>query len=293
MSKRAFKLALFGTLLIYCNQTIAADASNLPNITNFELVKGMVIVQAELDGKMANFILDTGAPMMILNGKESDSHAFQANTLQGGMAGAWKNIGMFAWAGVRKFDLKALKTDISALEMVTNRPIAGLIGYEFLEDFELVIDFEHLLITLVPPGEIAQLEGWALKAELPFTFAGHLPVIEAKIGDSLLRLGLDTGANTNMLDFNKAKGLDREMVLPVSSAGIVGLTGDNYRTTVVDVVETSIGGLDFQNMRFVFSDISHLQNLMDNKVDGLLGFPFFKAGKFSFNYSRNTISIWE
>ncbi|MCF8247738.1 MAG: aspartyl protease family protein [Saprospiraceae bacterium] len=293
MRKRAFKLALFGALLMYCNQAPASNAGNLPIVTNFELVKGMVIVQAELDGKMANFILDTGAPMMILNGKETESSAFQANTLQGGMAGTWKNIGMFAWAGVRKFDLKALKTDISALEMVTNRPIAGLIGYEFLEDFELVIDFEHLLITLVSSGEIARLEGWTLKAELPFYFAGHLPVIEAKIGDRLLRFGLDTGANTNMLDFNKAKALDSELVTPISQAGIIGLTGDNYKTTVVDVVETSIGGLDFQNMRFVFSDISHLQNLMDNNVDGLLGFPFFKAGKFSFNYSRNTISIWE
>jgi hypothetical protein len=59
------------------------------------------------------------------------------------------------------------------------------------------------------------------------------------------------------------------------------------------VVETKIGGLNFLDMRFIFSDISHLPNLVENEVDGLLGFPFFKSGKFSVNYANLTISIWE
>ena len=64
-------------------------------------------------------------------------------------------------------------------------------------------------------------------------------------------------------------------------------------TNAADIVEATIGGLNFWNMRFVFHDISHLQNLVDNEVDGLLGFPFFKAGKFSIDYSTKVISIWE
>jgi predicted aspartyl protease len=296
MRKKAFKSALWCFLLLGSFRISANNnGSDLPMVTQFELVRGMVVVQAELNGEMANFILDTGSPMMILNGKASDTASSEqgANGLHGGMAGQWQTIGMFSWAGVRKFDMQALTTDIGALEAVTNRPIAGLIGYDFLEDFELLIDFERLLITLVPNGTAAKMDGWQLKAELPFMMAGHLPVIEVQIGGKKLRLGLDTGANTNLLDLSKSQELDKELITPVSNGGVLGMNGGTYATHAADVVETTIAGQNYWNMRFVFSDISHLHNLVDNQVDGLLGFPFFKSGKFSLNYSRKVISFWE
>lgn len=293
MRKKAFDITAWAVLLLGSFPFFSFGNNNFPQVTKFELVRGMVVVQAEMDGKLANFILDTGSPMMILNEKSEAASATQAAGLQGSMSGDWKTINMFSWAGVRKFDMQALTTDIGALEMVTNRPIAGLIGYEFLEDFELLMDFEHQLITLVPQGGNSKMEGWVLKSQIPFTMAGHLPVIEAQIGDKKLRLGLDTGANTNLLSSASAADLDAELVTPVSNAGVLGMGGDSFKMMAGDVVETSIGGLNFWNMRFVFSDISHLRNLVDHKVDGLLGFPFFKSGKFSVNYASQVISIWE
>ncbi len=267
------------------DKTSLVVVHDIPNATKFELVRGMVVVQAELDREPASFILDTGSPMMILNGRENEAKAIQVASLHGSMAGDWKTIASFSWAGVQKYELPALTTDIGALEMVTNRPIAGLIGYKFLEDFDLLIDFEKQLVTLVPHGKPAIMKGWSLKSQIPFTMAGHLPVIEAQIGNKKLRLGLDTGANTNMLDLQKAFELDQELVTPVNNAGVLGMAGGSSRTYAGYVVETTVGGLNFWNMRFIFSDITHLQNLVTNGVDGLLGFPFFKSGKFSINYS--------
>lgn len=293
MRKKAFIFTKLLLLLLCSTSIFANKGDEFPAVTKFELVRGMVVVQAELDGKIVNFILDTGSPMMILNEKMGATAVLQANSLQGGMIGEWKTIEMFSWAGVRKFDLPALTTDVGALEYVTNRPIAGLIGYKFLEGFELLMDFENKLITLVPAGKSAKLEGWMLKTQIPFTMAGHLPVIEVQIGNKRLRLGLDTGANTNMLSLGQSQEIEPELITPVNNAGVLGIAGDSYSTYAGDVVETTIGGLNFWNMRFVFSDISHLQNLIDNGVDGLLGFPFFKSGKFSINYSTKVISIWE
>ncbi len=295
MRKKAFNYLgiLWAMLMVFGAFSANATTYTGPTATKFELVRGMVVVQAELEGEPANFILDTGSPMMILNERENKATAIQASSLHGGMAGDWKTIETFSWAGVRKFELPALTTDIAALEMVTNRPIAGLIGYKFLEDFDLLIDFENLLISLVPQGNPAVMKGWMLKSQVPFTMAGHLPVIEVQIGDKKLRMGLDTGANTNMLNLQKSFELEQELITPVNNAGVVGMSGGSTRTYAGDVVETTIGGLNFWNMRFVFSDISHLQNLVTNGVDGLLGFPFFKSGKFSINYSTKMISIWE
>ncbi len=293
MREKAFGLALVMCCMISFSQQLLASSIILPDATKFELVNGMVIVEAELNGNSANFILDTGSPMMILNEKNLVATDFQAKSLQGPMAGNWRHISDFAWAGVHRFDLKALTTDISMLEAMTGRSIAGLIGYEFLENNELVLDFDKQLVTLVPAGVTANFEGWTLKSELPFTFAGHLPVVEVKIGDLTFHLGIDTGANTNLLNIDKAGELDAGLLRPVVGTGLVGMAGDSHKTSAADIMETNIGGLVFKDMRFVFTGISHLQNLMENGVDGLLGFPFFKAGKFSLNYSKRTISIWE
>ena len=288
-------LALSLSMFIQTGQanTDHAPSGNLGTSTSsFELVRGIIVVQAEIEGEYENFILDTGSPMMILNENPTSSKAFQANTLQGEISGEWKKIDQFAWAGVRKFDLKALSMDIRHLESVTERPIRGLIGYEFFGDFDLILDFKNQLVTLAPQGFAAKLEGWSLQSDMPFTLEGHLPVIEANIGEAKFRFGLDTGAGANLLDLARKKEIVPELLAPIQNAEVVGVGSGFQNIVAADVLETTVNGINYWNMRYIFSDISHLRNLSDNNVDGLLGYPFFKSGKFTINYGRRIISFW-
>ena len=264
-----------------------------PTRTSFDLVRGIILVKAEINGKQANFILDTGSPMMILNEKNGQSTKIQANTLGGGLSGEWKKISQFSWAGVHKFNMKALSMDISHLEYVTNTPIKGLIGYEFFGDFDLMLDFQNKIAALVPPSYVANVEHWKLKSELDFELEGHIPVIEANIGDVNLRMGLDTGAGTNLMDITRKDEIAPELLAYINNASIVGLSSSPTSIVAADVLETTIAGTNYWNMRYVFSDISKLKNLNENNVDGLLGYPFFQSGKFTINYGRNVISFWE
>ena len=262
------------------------------NTSKFELIRGIIVVQAEIEGKYENFILDTGSPMMILNENPSSPDAFQANTLQGEISGEWKKIDQFAWAGVRKFDIKALTMDIRHLESVTERPIRGLIGYEFFGDFDLLLDFDNQILTLAPQGFADKLDDWNFQSEMSFVLEGHLPVIEMNIGEAKFRMGLDTGAGANLLDLSRKKEIVPELLAPVQNAEVVGV-GSGFRNIVAaDVLETTVNGVNYWNMRYIFSDISNLQNLRENNVDGLLGYPFFKSGKFTINYGRKIISFW-
>lgn len=262
------------------------------NSSSFELIRGIIVVQAEIEGEYENFILDTGSPMMILNENPNASKSFQANTLQGEIAGEWKEIDQFAWAGVRKFDMKALKMDIRHLESVTERPIKGLIGYDFFGDFDLLLDFESQVVTLAPQGFAAKLDDWHLRSEIPFVLEGHLPVIEAEIGGAKFRFGLDTGAGANLCDLTRKKEIAPELLAPLQNAEVVGVGAGFKDIVAADVLETQINGVNYWNMRYIFSDISHLHNLKNNKVDGLLGYPFFKSGKFTINYGKKLISFW-
>lgn len=269
----------------FLNNSAVAEA------VSFELVRGIVIVQAEKDGVIGNFILDTGSPMMILNDPQIEGSGFQANTLHGSLSGAWKTCDL-AWAGVRKFNVNALAMDISHLEYLTGQPLMGLIGYEFFGDFDLLLDFEKKKAVLANRGFAEKVEGWTMKTKLPLTMEGHIPVIEAKIGDASFRFGLDTGAGTNLLDLRRKGEIVPELYAPVRHAEVVGL-GGVQGIQAADILETNIGGINYYNMRFALTDISNLRNLAENKVDGLLGHPFFQSGKFSINYGDKTIAIWE
>ncbi len=293
-------LSFWGAVTCFCalpsfSKTLDFSGNNSRDksiLTKFELVRGIILVEAEIDGKVANFILDTGSPMMILNEKAAEDAGLQANTLQGSLAGEWKQINTFAWAGVRKFNMKALSLDISHLEFMTEKPIKGLIGYDFFADFDLMLDFENRLVMLVPHGKVG-VEKRKLTAELPFELEGHIPVIEANIGDVPLRLGLDTGAGTNLLDLNLKNKIAPRLMVPVKNASVVGLSAGANTIFAANILETTVADKHYPNMQYVFSDLSSLKNLADNEVDGLLGFPFFESQKLTINYGRKVIYFWE
>ena len=295
ISRSLILLSLFTFLGQTKTYAFNLDATiDKPVSSSFDLVRGIILVKAELDGEVSNFILDTGSPMMILNEKPTNAATeAQANSLGGGLAGEWKKIGQFSWAGVHKFNLNALSMDISHLEYMTDKPIKGLIGYEFFGDFDLMLDFENQIVTLVPPDHVEEVQKWHMIAELSFELEGHIPVIHAYIGDVSLRFGLDTGAGTNLLDSKRKKELDPELVTTIRNASVVGLGAGASRIDAADIVETTIAGSHYWSMRYVFTDISRMKNLKDNRVDGLLGYPFFKEGKFTINYNKQLFGIWE
>lgn len=260
-------------------------------LVNFSLVRGLVLIEAELNGVKGDFILDTGSPMLILNRKASELMQFEANTLQGALSGEWTTCDL-SWAGIHRFNLKALALDISHLEGITGKPIMGLVGYEFFGEMNLYLDFNLRKASLMTTAASDILNNTFIKENIPFTLEGHLPVIEAQIGSNKFRLGLDTGAGTNLLHLNRIGDIEPELLTPAGEAGLNGLAG-SQKVLSADIVETTIGASNYWNMRFVFTDISNLENLVSNQVDGLLGFPFFEGGKFSINYQEKILSVWK
>ncbi|MCB0522205.1 MAG: hypothetical protein H6577_13885 [Lewinellaceae bacterium] len=262
--------------------------------TPFEVIKGLLIVKAEINGEEGNFILDTGSPMMILNSRPGESQkSSHAKSLSGEISGQWEKIDEFSWAGIQKFGMEALCTDICHLETIAGKPLRGLIGYEFFGNLDLLLDFERQVLRLMPPGFSDNMEGGGPALQIPFTIVGHLAVIEAKIGEASFRLGLDTGAGINLLDSSRKKDIDKNLYIPAKDAKIVGLDQARSSYSVVEVLATSVAGKSYPNMQYLLTDISNLHNLSDNHVDGLLGYPFFQSGRFTINYTKKIISIWQ
>ncbi|MEL7221308.1 MAG: hypothetical protein AAGJ93_08320, partial [Bacteroidota bacterium] len=167
----------------------------------FDLDRGMIYVEAKVEDQEGQFILDTGAPSLVLNEKPEvvDNNPYLAQSCSADVNIGLKQIEHFSWAGGQMKELEAITLDLSHLESARSARVDGMIGYDILKSKTLLFDFEQETLALIRPRSWKK---WADKppvASIPFVLVGHLPTIEAQLNGRTIRLGLDTGAASNLL----------------------------------------------------------------------------------------------
>ncbi|MBK9016684.1 MAG: hypothetical protein IPM82_22850 [Saprospiraceae bacterium] len=267
----------------------AADFSEIP----FEVAGGMIVVRASVNGNMGNFILDTGAPGIVL---DAQNGAFEAvrkgGAISGGLDLGEVEVKNFQLGIIKKAKTQGNVLDVHHLEIACGMDIMGLVGYDVFRNYELVFDFPNKKIQAFRSGQAHPGQQLAPTITIPFTLCGHVPVVVAKIGGKRAFLGLDSGAEVNLLDkkyFDKI-GAGCSNVKPELLTGL-----DNVPQDVIsaDVRETMLRREALPKMRYVFTDFSRLRKNFDMPIDGLLGVPFFKDKIVSIDYARKKIYIWE
>jgi len=209
------------------------------------------------------------------------------------MPAQWTTIELFEWAGTQYWEMKAMAIDLSHLEFITDREISGIIGYSVLKNYELFMDYENNQIQLTKPKENILRQKQPV-VSIPFQLKGHLPVIEVMIGTQKLYMGLDTGASTNLISRKKRKKIKPSCMVSLGKGKLAGLSFQAQSSSAVSIRCIQIEGIDYLNMKFIFVNISHFnQGMKNGKIDGLLGYPFFNSGKFSFDYLNHMLYVWE
>ncbi|RMF20669.1 MAG: hypothetical protein D6765_16625 [Bacteroidetes bacterium] len=259
----------------------------------FELVKGIMFIRAEVDGREGWFAIDTGAPEVLLNSRQPTSSGVESFGICGRVRARWTTLKTLRVGPVKRKHVPALALDLTHLEEITGRPIEGMLGYAFLKNYELFVDYAQGYLQLLSPKRRHRNTLPRPQTELPFVLNGHLPVVKARVGKRTLFFGLDTGAGANLLSSRKLKKIREHVVLPGPKAKLVGLSPEVRPSSLVTVAGTLIRDNHFPRLQFVVADISHMQSLESFNVDGLLGYPFLQATKFSINYRMRKLFIWE
>jgi len=264
-------------------------------VEKFAVREGLILVTATVDGQPGTFIFDTGAPTLVLNSRLFDGRPSEwtAEGVNGQVRIQEKIVKRFEWGNITKRRLHAVVSDLTHLESALRHPISGLIGHEIIRSQEICLDYEHQRIIQYKTNMAGLHRYQAPKEVLDFELFVHLPVITAEINQHQLRLGLDTGAEANLLGANPKAKLIRQNLRETRTEELRGMNHqiDEIQATVVRY--TSIDQNTFENMKYVFTDLSHLQQNDQEAIDGLLGFPFFSACKISINYRKQKIYIWE
>jgi len=257
----------------------------------FELDGGIILVEALLNDSLQTFVLDSGAPGLILNNYKQTGEKAVMTGINGSVESYSVSVDNFVWAGISYPEIGAISMDLSHLESMTKRKISGLIGYELLKDFELLLDYNSNAIQVKTVGASFRNTSTPL-VSFPFSFENHLPVIEAMIGKKKLRLGLDTGAEINVLDKRLSGQIAKVASDPKPYGKIYGVGDQQKPAQLVKVAVTRVQRAAYRQMNYVLTDFSKITNDGTTNIDGILGFPFLSSCKFSIDFKTKQLHVW-
>ena len=262
--------------------------------SSFQLKEGLILVKASVDGQTGLFILDTGAPCLILNARrfEVEESEDQIVSVSQNVVTKEKVVAQFFWDCIEKKHFKAIAIDLTHLEQSLGSPILGLIGYEMIQKNEILIDYDQQKIEQYPTRKSILHESEKASLSIPFEMSGHLPMFSVEIEDYVLHLAFDSAAESNMLDFVYKEKLSSE-----NDPKLIifrGADQKDFLVTAANISATSINDKTFEDMEYLFKDVQHIRDIGHKKFDGLLGHPFIEAcGRVSINYKKKQIFVWD
>ncbi len=292
-----FSIVFSQNSIAYLKTDLSSESHNIvvhknEHVIPFELVRGMIVMQAKINQQPGHFILDTGAPLMVIN-ETPETPSRLASSFKEEIKVGETTISHFDWAGIEEKKLDALVLDISHLEQAFQRPLKGMIGFNALKEYELFFDYDNQVVLRYHARNNPLHDSAKPLHKLPFQKLDHLPVIAVKIGNKKFYFGLDTGACTNMIDQSVLEAVDAALITELPDEEVQGLDQSVTRVKAVRVNSVTTKGLQIEDLKFLATDMPKLHTDEGIQLDGLLGYSFLSRMKFSINYPKQRIYVWE
>jgi hypothetical protein len=259
---------------------------------SFELVRNMIHIQATLNDRPQRFIFDTGAPCLVLNGVPVEGEPAGAGS-GGPVTVEYLDGANFSWPLSDRSAPVTIRLDLRHFETLAGVPIAGLIGYDLFKEMEVYLDYDQERLLLLPSGANELHRNQEPRYVLPFELADHLPVIAVVIGDQEYRLALDTGAGASLLRRELVDKLQPAELNWREDRELQGLDRNvqHVRTFSIDRLAWHHGPA-VEDLLFLESDLSVFDRLDFPRIDGILGYNFFRQFRLSIDYPARKIYIW-
>lgn len=265
----------------------------------FEIKESLVLIEAEVDSMKGKFILDSGAPHLILNtnyfsGEKTDRKV-------GGITGTNTSLELydmtyFSWKATKIKNVKVEAINLSHIESSKQAKILGLLGFDIFKDFEIVLDYKSQMLTLYKLGKKGiRLEEYSAGQKPTHTFdlriMNKVILLKASINEKTLTFSIDTGAENNVLDNHLSKKVFTNFKV-VHRAVLQGTGNKNVEVLVGYLKELNLGELAYENMRTVLSSLQHMSSSYGVKIHGMLGYQFLNKYKTGFNFKQKKMYIW-
>ncbi|MEX1188901.1 MAG: pepsin/retropepsin-like aspartic protease family protein [Bacteroidia bacterium] len=262
----------------------------------------LLLLEVKADSVIGNFILDTGAPHLVLNKTYFRNYPTFGSVYASGITGSASpgvetRLGTLDFGGIYFNDVDADMISLSHLEEKKGVKILGLIGLNLFKNLEILIDIERSTITLYrlsrtgEPLMLDEIHSKQPKQILEIEDEAGVLVITGVLNSKRLRMYIDTGAESCVIN----SGASRKALEKVKITGSRRLIGAGGKQ--IEVLSGKVEGLEFKNFQFkslpvTIANLNGLSTSYGTKIDGMLGYDFLASGRMSFNLNKKKMYIW-
>ncbi|WP_158826095.1 pepsin/retropepsin-like aspartic protease family protein [Mucilaginibacter lacusdianchii] len=264
--------------------------------------RNLIVVEAQVDSVAGNFILDTGAPYLVLNTtyfrnmpKIGD---IDANGVNGSSNGTFRTEvkDFFLGLDLQYKRIKADVCDLSSIENSKKLKVLGIMGTQLFRKMAITIDLFHSVIylhKLDSKGEIPEAQRTFRNPDMrtSFKYINDVIFMKGMIAEKPLWFVFDTGAESNLLANDVPKAVLKTMHT-INRSTIVGVGGPGNETAYANFDKLIIGNYQFTNNRILLTNLTHLSRAYGYSMDAILGYDFFGRGVFTINFVKKEFEMY-
>jgi hypothetical protein len=265
----------------------------------------LILIKAKCDTVEGNFILDTGAPELVLNMTYFRDYPTRSTEGEaGGITGTVRDqqgtsVNKFSLGGISYYHVEADRIDLGHIENNKGVKILGLLGMQLFTKFEMIIDYEKMVIYLhlvgnkeAPVYKSDQLKDTTAYNEFPIDLTDYKIIVHTEMAGKKLLFLVDFGAESNVLDSR----LPNKIFENVTVTRRVLLNGSGTKKVEAlygNLRNMKIGSRNLGELPVLITNLENMCSSANHCLDGMLGFDFLSLHKIGFNFVRRKMYIWK
>lgn len=261
-------------------------ANAYSNNVKFEMVNGLMIIEANIDGEMGHYIFDTGADAIILNRQAHKGKVVSFTCVSGDIKAYETRIKELHFGNLVMQKIDAFTSDLSDLESYTNRKICGILGSGILAPHVIEIDYCEKSITT--SNVSVDPEQTKFKRVINFNFENGVPMALFSIGMEKYNLILDTGATSHFIS-DKVRREHKEKFHDTGEKVFV-VTGEsnNQESSKYFLEELNFETGTIENLKFCVKDFDMTLE-GQGTIDGIISLSKLGVSKIVIDLHKNQI----
>jgi hypothetical protein len=260
----------------------------------------LLLIEAVVDNEPGNLVFDTGASGLVFNSTYFRNHSRSAGGNSNGITGG---IGLTEQITIDKIEFanltyKNIRADMTNLGHIENRrgvKILGLIGFNMIRNFEILIDVKNNQLKLFRIDKTGKRIGQGqskFKSDHNQKIADNSNILflEGKVGGKNLNFCFDTGAETNVISSYSSKNILSTLTITRRS-GLRGAGVAGKEVLFGRMNDFSMGNQQIKGMETIISNLDALSEAYGKKIDGMLGYNFMEQGILCINFARKQFGL--
>lgn len=273
-----------------------------PKVIPFYTFQNTILIKAVIEEVEGYLILDTGAPSLVLNqfyfsDKKTQNVNYEVSGLNSRIEIVKARTTTLTISTLHWTNEHAITLDLQHLKPAQSFPILGLAGYKLFDEYEMVFDYQRseiLLFELDRSGSIrdASFSNHQPEIIVPLKQKGHLPYLEIVVGETSLKMGLDTGAEISLIH-PKLQQLLAGHLKAEGFSQLIGVGKKRTRKSLWKLYNVKCSFLLFKAINVVFADFQYFDDLVKGpQLDGILGTEFLSQFLMAINTKKQELHIW-